>query len=537
VTPGSIVPVRINLQNSGLGAADGVRVTFPFDGQNFRLVYTQLDAGAGDWVSADNFPTDFIVQFGRVNAGATRSGTVFLQMANTLTPGSSVRFRARFTNGACGNPECPTNDQNVPVVESGGGENPFDIGIGAGPAGSRFTFPAIGFIPGEPVVTWLNQPSGGTQTLPLAGNADGLGNISFQVPTAGLAPGFYSVVAHGQISSHEMIGRFEITAANQVRSGAPALAATYATATTPAQATGAGRIGGVVREAGADLRLAGVLVRATNIATQAAYSTLTDALGGFQLNNLPAGAYQVRFEPRWSPVAATRAFTPLDVADVAVTSGELTPVPANLSRGARVSGAVTGDIGGLGEITVLLLDGDQPIAAAATAADGSFTIDGVPVGTYTVRFVPTQVLRRATAVYAAANSVLEVPDANPITGISASLPRAPLPAQLSGQVRAADAAGLPGILVLFSVLDEDSGSYRYVTSTLTAADGTYSSGVLPAGTYRVRALPEASPGPDSAAYAGAAYREDDGAPAEGTPITIGPGAGRDDIDLVLQPLP
>lgn len=104
-------------------------------------------------------------------------------------------------------------------------------------------------------------------------------------------------------------------------------------------------------------------------------------------------------------------------------------------------------------------------------------------------------------------------------------------------ISAADAAGLPGILVLFSVLVEDSGSYRYVTSTLTAADGTYSSGVLPAGTYRVRALPEASPGPDSAAYAGAAYREDDSAPAEGTPITIGPGAGRDNIDLVLEPTP
>lgn len=536
VTPGSIVPVRINLQNAGLGAASGVRVTFPFDGTNFRLVYTQLDVNAGDWVSATNFPNDFTVQFGRLNAGATRSGTVFLQIADTLKPGATIRFRARYTNGACGNAECPTNDQRIPVVEDGDVENPFDIPIGSGPPGSTFLLSAIGFIPGERVVTWLNLPNGGTQSLTLAGNTDGRGNISFQFSTPGFAPGFYSIVAHGQVSAHEMIGRFEITTANQTRlsRGAP----DAATVAVPAQATGTGQIGGVVREAGATgsaSRLAGVLVIATATESGASFSTLTDALGGYRLTNLPAGSYTVRFEPRWSPVAATRAFAALEVAAIAVNDGEVTPVPAELLRGAAVSGAVSGAIGGLGEITVLLISEDETVAAAATTgADGRFSIAGVPVGTYTVRYVPTQVVRRATSVYGAASGVLEVPDTDPINDVAVLLPRAPLPAQISGRVTAEGAAGVANILVLFTVLDEATGDYRFVTSTLTNADGAYSSGVLPAGTYRVRALPDVSPNPAGTTFADAAYREDAGASAEGTPISIAPGAGRDDIDLILD---
>jgi hypothetical protein len=536
VTPGSIVPVRINLQNAGLGAADGVRVTFPYDSTNFRLLYTQLDAGAGDWVSTDSFPTDFTVQFGSLNPGATRTGTVFLQISPALLPDDRVRFRARYTNGACGNAECPTNDQRVPVVEEGSVENPFDIALGSGPAGSRFTFPATGFIPGEPVVTWLNRPNGGTQSLPLAGNADGVGNISFRIDTNSFTPGFYSVVAHGQRSSHEMIGRFEVTATNQTAPGRSDLPAA-ATAAAPTQATGTGQIGGVVREAtlaDSGPRLAGVLVIATATESGATFSTLTDALGGYRLTNLPAGAYTVRFEPRWSPVAATRSFTPLDVADVPVNDAEVTPVAAELVRGATISGAVSGDIGGLGEITVLLLNENETVAAATTGADGSFSISGVPVGSYTVRYVPTQVLRRATSVYAGAVGAVEVPDADPITDVAVILPRAPLPGQISGTVTNSDGSGLAGILMLFHILDEDTGSYRFVTSTLTDGDGNYSSGVLAAGTYRVRALPEVSPGAGSNVYQGAAYRADDTAPVEGTPISIAAGAGRDDIDLMLD---
>jgi hypothetical protein len=535
ITAGSIVPVRINLQNAGLGAADSVRVTFPFDGENFRLAYTQLDANAGDWVSANNFPNDFIVQFGRLNAGATRSGTIFLQIADSLQPGATVRFRARYTNGACGDFECPTNDQRVPVVADGDGENTFDIGIGAGPPGTRFLLPATGFVPREPVVTWLNLPNGATENLPLAGNADGSGNINFEFNSTGRAPGFYSIVAHGQVSSHEMIGRFEITTTNQTASGRSRLQVSAAGA-APAQMLGTAQIGGVVRAASAGdagPRLAGVLVMATNTATAASFSAFTDALGGYRLNNLPDGSYSVRFEPRWSRVAETRTFTPRVVADVTVTAADMTVVSTSLTPGATISGAVTGDIGGLGEITVLLLDEDGAVAATTTAADGSYSLSGVPVGSYTVRFVPTQVLRRATSVYAAAVAVLEVTSAEPISGVTAVLPRAPLPGQISGRVSEAGGTGLAGILMLFHVLDEATGSYRFVTSTLTDADGTYASGVLPSGTYRVRALPEVSPGAGSAAYVGAAYREDDSAPPEGTPITIAAGAGRDDIDLAL----
>lgn len=204
--PGSIMTININAQNNGNGAAINTDLIIPFDRRNFSLSSSNLNTNAGDFISSNNFPTDFTVRFGRINPGERRTGRIFVYVNPTLQTGDTVRVRGRFTNGQCGNPECQTNDVRVRVDTGGVAPPPDDFGLGSGPNTYVFTFRPGGYIPGERVTTWINYPDGTTQPLDLAGNADNSGFVLFRFQPLGLPPGFYSIVGHGNTSGRNVVG-------------------------------------------------------------------------------------------------------------------------------------------------------------------------------------------------------------------------------------------------------------------------------------------------------------------------------------------
>lgn len=108
-----------------------------------------------------------------------------------------------------------------------------------------------------------------------------------------------------------------------------------------------GSLGGTVTNS-ANQDVAGVLVLATNVGTGNSYTATTGPDGIYAVSGLPAGSYQVLFEPNngqgqdlvyqyfpdKSNAAAAQA--------VSVTAGQTTPhVDATLATGATVSGKVT----------------------------------------------------------------------------------------------------------------------------------------------------------------------------------------------------
>jgi hypothetical protein len=178
------------------------------------------------------------------------------------------------------------------------------------------------------------------------------------------------------------------------------LAATTLAAVAPAAASAQGSISGTVtvETGGAPVNGLEVEVYAEGGTRQAA--ACTNAGGMYQVTNVPAGRYEVRFStdhaacggphdfaPEWFSGRFSRAFAEV----VTVTNGADSPnVDASLQPGARVNGTVT-DAGtglGLANITVELLSvAGGVVASACTAAGGTYSLFPLPLGVYTVRFV------------------------------------------------------------------------------------------------------------------------------------------------------
>ena len=63
-------------------------------------------------------------------------------------------------------------------------------------------------------------------------------------------------------------------------------------------------------------------------------------------------------------------------------------LPAGLAAQGRIEGRVTAETGqGLSAVNVEVRDGERVVASTATGATGYYSLDSVPVGSYTVRFL------------------------------------------------------------------------------------------------------------------------------------------------------
>ena len=232
--------------------------------------------------------------------------------------------------------------------------------------------------------------------------------------------------------------------------------------------------------------------------------------GSYSVGQLASGSYTVGFRPPPPPPSGpdTGNYLPQNYdgrapsagADpVAVLDGNSTTgVDAVLQPGGTISGVVTDSSGNpLAGISVEPYDADGVAVgyAAATASDGSYTLDRLPTGEYTVGFqsnalpphyvpdffggAPTAAGAHGVAVTAGSNT----PNVNVhLTG----------GATLTGTVTDDANAPIAGVEV---TLYDSAGDF--VAGAVTGADGTFALTGVAGGSYRLGFAPVSSPFPMS----------------------------------------
>ncbi|MCY1040499.1 carboxypeptidase regulatory-like domain-containing protein [Corallococcus sp. bb12-1] len=191
-------------------------------------------------------------------------------------------------------------------------------------------------------------------------------------------------------------------------------------------------------------------------------SVTTNASGSFQFTRLPPGDYSLQ--------ATLSPYETVNVSvSVALDDSRSTNITMSLLRG-DVTGTVL-----LEEVAAGSLDGTEVTLTgtslrATTQADGTFTLAGVPVGTYEVRASrSTHAEQRASVTVVAKQSV------------SVSLQLSRLRGQVVGQVVLSDGGELSGITVFQSGL---------ATPITPDAQGHFALVGLPTGGYVLKALKE-----------------------------------------------
>jgi protocatechuate 3,4-dioxygenase beta subunit len=213
----------------------------------------------------------------------------------------------------------------------------------------------------------------------------------------------------------------------------------------------------------------------------------TEEDGTYQLGGLLAGSYALYFSKSQSSfLSQYLGGTPTLLGATVLTVGsgsKLTVGTTTLVTSASISGRVVDSAGNPieGASVTARGSGQSFIHAASTAEDGSYTIDGLAAGSYTLEFSKsgssflTQYLGGTSSSQGA--TVLTVALGDSLTHKDMTLPSA---ASISGRV--VDAAGNPidGVSVNASSTSSGSGNTR------TSADGTYTISGLVAGSYTLQ---------------------------------------------------
>lgn len=228
-------------------------------------------------------------------------------------------------------------------------------------------------------------------------------------------------------------------------------------------------------------------------------------------------------------VALTSALlVALAVSGPPAAGAEPTPVPSSTAAPgtAQLSGRVTDDAGDAVPGVRVHAYGSGS-GTTTTDASGTWTLPGLPAGSYRVEFRPTGSTLVGefwddAASYLTATS-LRVADGEVVTGLDARLAEA---AVVRGQVTDAAGAPVPDATVSLERVDVSGATD---TGTWTAADGTYEIRPLSAGTYRLKVVPGAGSGLSTTYWPGVADA------SAATPITLQAGQVLERIDVT--PLP
>lgn len=211
---GGVLEYEVRLANSGPGEAREVKVVFPYNRQQVSLAYSSLSSKAGDWVSAIG-PDSFTVTFGKLEAGARRTGKLFVRVGAGLPLQTLLDVRASYSwrDGDGGGAQ---RANWTPVLVGGGpSDAPFAwvrVQPDRGPAGTQHVFFSNRFLPGETVTTWVNLQGGKVQGLALRGVASPDGAVELRLRSGDADPdlprGTHQIVLYGQRSGLTGVATF-----------------------------------------------------------------------------------------------------------------------------------------------------------------------------------------------------------------------------------------------------------------------------------------------------------------------------------------
>ncbi|NTU81189.1 MAG: hypothetical protein HGA45_17710 [Chloroflexales bacterium] len=212
VRPGDLITYTFTLRNLGDGEARETKVYAPVNRQQVTPISTSLNSGAGDWLS-ENSQERFVVTFGPLARGATRSGKVVVRVASGLPiqPADPIRIelRARYT-WRDGNSGGDRRTNWAPVLVGSGPVHADFVWVRVtpdrGPAGTTHAFFSNRFLPGETVSAWVNVSRGsdGVRALSVRGTANANGEVELRVRSTDTDPdlprGTHQIVLAGQRS-------------------------------------------------------------------------------------------------------------------------------------------------------------------------------------------------------------------------------------------------------------------------------------------------------------------------------------------------
>ncbi len=172
-----------------------------------------------------------------------------------------------------------------------------------------------------------------------------------------------------------------------------------------AYAASSASIYGVVRDAVTGIGIAGVRVTAKpvtsyNLCDTTGVSATTDLDGYYAINGVYSGPYQVRFEVAPALTANSTVAVPSYISQwygggsdekastvlKVVAPQALQGIDAMLDRGGSISGTVFDAAGPLGSVQVTAKDSKGLKRMASSNFDGTYSIAGLPTGSYTLSF-------------------------------------------------------------------------------------------------------------------------------------------------------
>jgi hypothetical protein len=213
----------------------------------------------------------------------------------------------------------------------------------------------------------------------------------------GLVPGSVYTLQYGFGSATAPVWNTQVyVAANGTVNPDPADATVFKPSATPLTAAfsvpAVGSINGTVTDPGG-LANSNVAVEVFNDAGAVIPATVTWSNGAYTVRGLIPGTYKLEFLPVsqvLAPQYYNGAATLATATAINVVSGaQISNINVTLTAGSSVSGTVTAAQGGapLGGLEVGLIDAQGNAAALTfTNADGTYTLTGVPAGTWYVEF-------------------------------------------------------------------------------------------------------------------------------------------------------
>lgn len=207
----------------------------------------------------------------------------------------------------------------------------------------------------------------------------------------------------------------------------------------------------------------------------------TNEHGEYTISGLATGSYRVQFLAMAGNylVQYYNGKASLGEAEaVPVTAGSRTSkIEAELQAGGQISGTVTdaSTLAGIANVTACAFAGSEIAGCANTKANGEYTIPGLPTGSYSVGFSPSQ-----GNYLSQSQSGISVTAPNTTSGVSAALQPG---GQISGKVTDAGThAALSGVTVCVTG----------VRCASTNGAGEYTVGGLSSSTYEVSFVPRES---------------------------------------------